>query len=110
MRNRTKLLGAASACAACCAVSILPAVLAGGGLAALGGAVFVGNEVFAITLTLVAAGGILVWHKRSASRKTAEACGCGGSCSESDGTDRSCALPTKLGAEIIAAPGRLDQR
>ena len=95
MQTRTKLLGAAAACAACCAVSILPAVLAGGDLAAIGGAAFAGDEVFVIVLALVAAGAFLFWRKRNASQKAAEACGCGGTCAQADGPAPNCALPTK---------------
>lgn len=95
MQTKTKLIGAAAACGACCAVSILPAVLAGGGLAAIGGAAFAGDEIFVTVLVFVAAGAFLFWRKSNAIQKAAEACRCGGTCGAADRPDPSCALPTK---------------
>lgn len=95
MQTRTKLLGATAACAACCAVSVVPALFAGGGLAALGGAAFAGREVLVVALAVVAVAGVLFWRKRSASRKAAEHCGCGSTCAETGSPDPSCALPTR---------------
>lgn len=94
--NSTIKLGAGvvAACAACCAVSILPAVLAGTGLAALGAAAFswggIATAVAAIAVAGAAYFGLRV-RPRAATAKPlaievlrAQGCGCGTSDRASD--------------------------
>ena len=96
MQTKTKVLGtAAAAGAVCSAVSVVPALLAGGGLATLGGAAFAGNEVFAVAALAVAVGAALYWQRRRTARKAALGCGCGGNCGDGDRASPTCALPSK---------------
>lgn len=90
MQTTTKLGGAAIlACAACCAVSIVPAVLAGTSLVAIGGAASTwGVWLAALALPVV---GIYAISRRKAAPNAdvevpseADSCGCGAACGSSE--------------------------
>lgn len=93
MKNSTKLAGAAVACAALCAVSILPILLAGGGFAALAGSAF-GTEA-AVIATIAAAGAVLLWRSRAARLRVKSDCGCGNAGGGAEGDAPSCTLPSR---------------
>lgn len=109
--NSTIKLGAGvvAACAACCAVSILPAILAGTGLAALGAAAFSWAGVAAAVAAIAVAGGayfaLRIRQPRATSTKPlaiealrAQGCGCGTSGRTSDA-----AIACTLAAEDFTA-------
>lgn len=92
MNNALKVGGGLMvACAACCAVPIVPALLAGTGLAALGTAAWAWGGVVAV-LAAIAAGGMLYLMRRRISAVSVnpsarapissartQGCGCGSS-------------------------------
>jgi hypothetical protein len=104
MSSKLKTGGVVAACAACCAVSIVPALLAGTGLAAIGGAF--AWEVGLVALAGVALGGAYYVVRRKPATKsqatfqnlmasaTDESCGCGPACGSASPEEQpiACAL------------------
>ena len=85
MNTTMKLTGAAAACVACCAVSVVPAIIAGTSLVAIGGAASAWGVGFAALAVPVA--GFYFLSRRKAtpnadaqSLMAADSCGCGPSC------------------------------
>lgn len=84
MNTSLKLAGAATvACAACCAVSIVPAFLAGTTLVAIGGAAYIWG-IGLVLLAVLAVGRYFLSRRRAApkgadfkARILAKGCGCG---------------------------------
>lgn len=93
MNSTIKVAGAVTAaCAACCAVSIVPAVLAGTSIVAIGGAAFTWGFAFA-ALALPVAGLYLLSRRKAVPNGNfqtltgVESCGCGPSCATASNED-----------------------
>ena len=101
MNNALKLGGlAAAACSACCAVSVVPAIMAGTGLAAVGAATL-WTWTPAIALLAVPIGTLyFLWRRKphaadraSLGLQQADPCGCGGACASGDSQSDDTTLP-----------------
>lgn len=110
MKSSTKFAGAAiGACAACCAVGAMPALLAGAGLAAVGGAALWWGAGIAAALAIPAAVVTLRARRRRAADPGAPAlagCGCSASCATGpaeEETPIACTLDGSAFAERTAA-------
>ena len=101
MNNALKMGGlAVAACAACCAVSIVPAVVAGTSIAAVGAATL-WTWTPAVALLAVPIGTLyFLWRRKprvadrgSLGLQQADACSCGGACGSGDSQTDATALP-----------------